>query len=162
MKKTAPRTGLPRELEWVERTSRVMDNAFRLPGTRFRFGLDPIIGLFPLLGDLVTFSISSMLVFTMVKRGISSRAAVKMLVNVAVDYIIGQIPLLGDLFDFGFKANTRNLEIMREYYEEGKHQGSGKRMAIGVLVVLVLVMVLFFALAIWLASWLLSALSVSF
>lgn len=112
------------ELEWVDRVVNVMDDRFRIPGTRIRFGLDALIGLVPWLGDAVSVGISGMLVMAMARHGASGMVLVKMIGNVIIDMIIGAIPLLGDLLDFSFKANRRNLRLLREHYEEGKHQGS--------------------------------------
>lgn len=126
-------------LKWVERVSNLMDNQFRLPGTSFRFGLDPIINFVPLLGDLSGFLISATLVLSMARHGVSGKVVILMVLNILLDAAIGAIPLIGWIFDFSFKANTRNINLLRKHYTEGKYQGSGK----GIIMIIVLVLIVF-------------------
>jgi hypothetical protein len=139
-----PNTHLPardiRELKWIEGVINVMDNRFRVPGTNIRFGLDPIIGLFPIVGEAVTFSISSILILSMVKYGVSRKVIIKMVGNVMIDAVVGSVPLIGDLFDVAYKANQRNYKLLKEHQLEGKHSGSGTGLLIGVGLVLFLLM----------------------
>lgn len=139
-------------LKNIERISRLMDSQFKIGG--FRFGLDPIINLVPFLGDGISLVISTLLVFTMRKHGASNKIMVKMALNVIVDAIIGAIPLIGWIFDFYFKANERNLRLLKEHYQEGKHVGSGKNIiwsiVIGLLVLLIVVIYLVWLLTTWL------------
>lgn len=113
-----------RELKWVEQVSTLLDTKFNVGG--FRFGLDPILNFFPVIGQTITFAISVLLVLIMFRNGVSSKAATKMLLNVIFDALIGAIPIAGNIFDFLFKANKRNIKLLKEYYYEGKHQGSAK------------------------------------
>jgi hypothetical protein len=117
-------------LRSVERIARLMDSQFRLPGTRFRFGLDPILGLLPVVGDLSSLAVSGMLLLTMMRHGASGAVVVRMAFNILLDTVIGSIPILGNLFDFAYKANERNLNLLRRHYTEGRHQGSGKGLAL--------------------------------
>lgn len=135
------RTPRNENLKWVDRIAKLMDNQFRFPGTNRRFGLDPILGLFPVVGDLASFSVSAMLILTMARYGASGKMVTLMLLNVAVDALFGSIPILGNIFDFAFKANERNVRMLREHYEEGKHQGSGKNIIVGVLIGIVVVFI---------------------
>src|SRR5690606_37854189 len=107
----------------IERFTKLLDSQFKIG--RFRFGLDPIINLVPFLGDGVTVIASCLLVFTMYQHGASGKLVVKMLLNILIDALIGAIPLIGWLFDFYFKANERNLQLLKEHYTEEKHKGSG-------------------------------------
>jgi len=116
-----------------------MDSQFRIPGTNFRFGLDPIIGLIPGLGDFATFIISGIMVLTLAKNGASGFVLARMILNVILDTLVGAIPILGDLFDFAFQANQRNLKLMKEHYQAGRHQGSALKVIIPVLIILFLV-----------------------
>lgn len=113
-------------LKWVDKIAQLMDSKFLIPGTKIRFGLDPIISLFPVVGDLVSYIISGVLINTMYRKGASQKLVVKMVINATIDLIIGSIPLLGSIFDVFYKSNTKNVQLLKEYYEEGKHQGSGK------------------------------------
>lgn len=136
------RTPHSERLKWVNYMAKLMDNQFRVPGTNWRFGLDPILGLLPVAGDLASFGVSAVLVMTMARHGASGKLVALMLLNLALDAIIGSIPLLGSIFDFAFKANERNVRLLRGHYEEGKYQGSGKGIIIGALLGVLLVFIL--------------------
>ena len=137
------------ELRFIERITRLMDSSFRIPGTSIRFGLDPILGLFPFIGDLVTYGISSMLVLAMVRKGAGGKVVMKMIWNITLDYLIGNVPILGYIVDFGYKANERNLKLMYEHFDEGKHQGSGWKYLFLILLVLISLTVVL-AVIVWL------------
>jgi len=132
-------------LLWVARVARLMDSQFQLPGTRFRFGLDPILGLLPIVGDLSTFAVSVALILTMMRHGAKGSVVVRMVLNVLIDTIVGAIPILGSIFDFAYKANDKNVRLLREHYVEGKYQGSGK----GIIALVFIGMLLFFGLLAW-------------
>ncbi len=102
------------KLRWVERISKLMDEQFSIKG--YRFGLDPILNFIPYFGDLAGFSVSLALIATMLKNGASKKVALKMFGNVLIDTVLGAIPILGFFFDFGFKANSRNIKLLREHY----------------------------------------------
>lgn len=133
-------------MEWLDRVSTLLDNRFRIPGTNIRFGADALIGLIPYFGDILSFGISSTLVLTMARKGASGMVLVKMVWNVIVDTLVGSIPILGDIFDVTFRANVRNLNLLKEHYEEGRHQGS----AWWVLVLIALVLIGVAALTVYL------------
>lgn len=113
-------------LRWVERIARLMDSQFRLPGTRFRFGLDPLLGLVPIVGDLSTTAVSVALLLTMLRYGASGAVVVRMALNILVDTVVGAVPVLGNVFDFAYKSNERNVALLRRHYAGGTHAGSGK------------------------------------
>jgi hypothetical protein len=114
-----------RSLKWVEEFSKYLDSKFIIPGTNIRFGLDPIMSLFPVVGDLMTFIISGVLIYTMHNHGASRKVVIKMIMNSTLDAIIGAIPLVGTVFDVFYRSNDRNVKLLKEHYLEGKHQGSG-------------------------------------
>lgn len=118
------------ELKWLDQVTGIMDTAFRVPGTNFRFGLDPILGLIPGVGDAVSFGISGALLLVMARHGVSRKVLMMMAGNILLDSTLGAIPIVGDLFDAGYKSNRRNLELLRKHYYEGKHQGKGTGLAI--------------------------------
>ncbi|MDO6392144.1 DUF4112 domain-containing protein [Pontibacter sp. BT731] len=136
------RTPRTENLKWVDRVTHLMDNQFRLPGTNWRFGMDPILGLFPVVGDLASFGVSAMLILTMARHGASGKMVTLMLLNIALDTLFGSIPILGNIFDFAFKANERNVRMLRAHYEEGKYQGSGKKIIVGVIIGIVVIGIL--------------------
>jgi hypothetical protein len=134
-----------KKLRWVESVSRLMDSKFRLPGTNFRFGLDPILGLVPFLGDVSTFAVSGALVLTMARHGASRNLVIRMVVNIILDLVIGSIPILGSIFDFAYKANDRNVRLLKAHYHEGKYQGSGT----GFLAAIIFIMMVAFGLVMY-------------
>lgn len=131
----------PRQLKQMDALARLMDSQFRLPGTNFRFGLDGILGLIPGAGDLSTFAVSGYMIWVMAHNGASGYVMARMILNVLLDALIGSIPVLGDLFDFAFRANTRNMQLMRQHYREGRHRGSAWKVIVPVLIALLLVIV---------------------
>ena len=129
----------PPSLQSFERISRLMDSKFEIPGTGIRFGLDPLFSLLPVLGDLITLGISSMLIYTMYNHGASRKVVIKMMLNAGLDTLIGSIPLVGTVFDVFYRANDRNVRLLREYYHEGKHQGSGTSLLVMMIVIAILI-----------------------
>ncbi len=112
-----------REIDpWMERLAWLMDRA--IPVGRRSFGLDPLIGLIPGLGDGLSGLVSMAIIVRAVQLGIPKATVVRMLVNVGVDSIFGAIPILGTIFDFAFKANSRNLQILRNTVH-GTHSHAG-------------------------------------
>ena len=101
-----------RRFRRLQRLARLLDSEFQLPGTRWRIGLDPLIGLVPGIGDTAGAAISLWLIAEAGRLGVPSATLLKMLLNVLVDTTVGSIPLLGDIFDAGYKANLRNLELL--------------------------------------------------
>ena len=126
-------------LKNIDRLAKLMDAQFRVPGTNFRFGLDGLLGLIPGAGDLSTLAVSGYLISIMAKNGASGNVIARMIVNVLIDAVLGAIPFIGDIFDFAFKANLRNMRLMREHYQEGRHRGGAWKVVVPVLIFLVLV-----------------------
>lgn len=105
----------PSQLERLKSLSRLLDSAIAIPGTRFRFGLDPVIGLVPGIGDVIGALFSAYIIYHAARMGAPRSTLVRMIANVGVDTLVGEIPLLGDLFDFGFKSNLRNLALLEDH-----------------------------------------------
>lgn len=127
------------QLQSFERISHLLDSKFQIPGTKVRFGLDPILSLMPVLGDLITLIISSMLIYTMHNHGASRKVVVKMMLNAGLDTAIGAIPLVGTVFDVFYRSNERNIKLLKEHYYEGKHQGSGTGLLLVIFLIAILV-----------------------
>src|SRR5690606_18667660 len=126
-------------LRGVEQIAKFLDSRFVIPGTNIRFGLDPILSLFPVLGDFVTFFISSALIYTMYNHGASVKVVIRMMLNATLDTIIGAIPVGGTIFDVFYRSNDRNVRLLKEHYFEGKHQGSGAGILILVATICIIV-----------------------
>lgn len=97
----------------VDRISKILDDLFKIPGTNISIGLDGIIGLIPGVGDGLTFLFSSFIVYKAAIIGMPKAILARMTFNVLVDGILGAVPFIGDVFDFVWKANTKNLSLMR-------------------------------------------------
>lgn len=127
-------------IKWIERFATLLDSRFLFPGTKIRFGLDPLFSLFPVLGDLITYVISGALIYSMYNHGASRNVVIKMVLNSTFDAVIGTIPVIGTIFDVFYRANDRNVRLLREHYLEGKHQGSGNGLlAITVIIAIIIV-----------------------
>ncbi len=108
-------------LRWL---ARLMDAQFVLPGTRFRFGVDALIGLAPVAGDVLTGLLSLYVVWEARNLGAPPALLARMLGNVAIEVAGGAVPVLGDLFDAAFKANLRNVALLEGWMARGR-QGFG-------------------------------------
>ena len=106
------------EVRRLEQLARAMDSMFALPGTSFRIGLDGIIGLIPGIGDTAGAAIALYLVYAAHRLGAPKSLIARMLWNVGIDTVIGAVPVAGDLFDFAWKANRRNMDLLRRHLRE--------------------------------------------
>jgi Domain of unknown function (DUF4112) len=102
----------------------LMDGVLRVPGTKFRFGLNSLIGLPPAAGDAMLTAISLWIVWQGSKLGLPREKIVRMLGNVAIEAALGSVPVLGDLFDVIWKANLRNLAIIERHLAEERTKSS--------------------------------------
>ena len=100
----------------IERLARLMDSAIEVP-ILGRVGLDAVLGLFPFLGDATSAAVSLTLIARSLQFGIPRELVAKMLANVLMDVVLGAIPVVGDLADIWFRANVRNVALMREYLD---------------------------------------------
>lgn len=127
-------------LREVETLAWLLDNSIPVPGTGGRrFGIDAIIGLVPVVGDLVSGSIGLYVVWRASRMGLPRVVVVRMLANAALDLAIGSVPVLGDAFDLWFKANTRNLDLMRRHLERPDTSTRNEWLILAGLVAVVLV-----------------------
>lgn len=115
----------PRGLDALRRWARIFDSAFRIPGTRITFGLDPILGLIPGLGDVTSPVFSLFFLWHGLRLGVPKVVFARMVFNVLIDSAVGAIPLVGDLFDFGWKANAWNLALLERHAIPGRRPTSG-------------------------------------
>jgi len=104
--------------ERLERMTRLLDEAIRIPGTGWRIGADSILGLVPVVGDVLGLALSGFVVYEGVKIGAPRSLLLKMTGFAALDAVAGLVPLLGDLFDFAFKANRINARLLGDYLAE--------------------------------------------
>lgn len=107
--------GQSQRLAVLRHAARLLDSAFQVPGTSRRIGLDPILGLVPGIGDLVSPLFTIGIIWQARDLGVSRVVQMRMIVNVAIDMLVGLIPLIGDLFDFVWKANDKNLALLEAH-----------------------------------------------
>jgi hypothetical protein len=102
----------------VETLERVLERSFTVPGINRQVGLDAIVGLIPVAGDLVSAAVGLYLVWEARNLGMSKFQLARMTANVGFDSLVGAIPVAGDLFDFVFRSNSRNLKLIRRYLDK--------------------------------------------
>ena len=93
----------------------IMDEFLRLPGTKFRFGLDPILGLVPGIGDTASAIVSALALLQAARYGLPKVVLARMSLNILINELVGIIPGVGDAFSFWFKSNARNYRILQEH-----------------------------------------------
>ena len=136
----------------------LFDQAFRVPGTSWRFGLDAIIGLIPGAGDLVGSLVG--LYGILVARQLGAPASIqgRMLLNLGIDALVGAVPFLGDLFDFAFKAHVRNRVLLERWLQQPhRTQRASALSLIAILLGLLAILGGAIAITIWLVRWLFAA-----
>lgn len=104
-------------LRRVRAVAIVLDEAIRIPGTNIRFGIDPLVGLVPGLGDLLGAAASAYIILEAARAGAPASVLLRMALNVGIDTIVGSLPVLGDAFDFAWKSNTRNVRLLTRHIE---------------------------------------------
>jgi hypothetical protein len=102
----------------LDALAKLLDVAFILPGTNIRYGIDGLIGLIPVVGDIITTAISLWLVREARALGAPWHVTSRMLANVALDGVIGMVPVAGDAFDVMFRANVRNMRMLRRWMDK--------------------------------------------
>jgi hypothetical protein len=105
------RTQLLRRLEWL---TNILDDRYQVPGTKLRFGWDTLIGLIPIAGDGVTTLMSVYFMWEAHRIGISKWTLWRMLGNVGIDFVVGAVPLVGDIADVAWRANRKNLKLLKK------------------------------------------------
>ena len=123
-------------------------------GPNARFGLDPIVGMIPVIGDWIGAALSLYVVYEALRLGVAWLVLGRMLVNIAVETVIGVVPVLGDAFDFVWQANYRNLRLVEQYYHPRLRPRSMQSIAV-LFGVVVLIVVAGLVATVWLAVWVL-------
>lgn len=139
----------------LDKLSWILDAAFAIPGTRWRIGVDALLGLIPGVGDTVGAALSTYIIYTGARLGASKRTLLKMVGNVILESIIGLVPIVGDIFDIAWRANMRNVELLRTesrltVRSERSSQQVAFLLAAGAGIFLVLLLVISLFLVLWL------------
>ena len=106
------------ELRKLDRLAELMDNRFAIPGTSIRFGLDSLLGLLPGVGDTATLLVTLYLADRAKQYDLPGHLRARIYWNAFIDWAIGLVPFAGDIFDIGWKANVRNVALIRQYLQE--------------------------------------------
>lgn len=159
-----PRANLPTHsvssLKRLRQISHLLDNAIPIPFTKYRFGLDPILGLIPGGGDMAGGLMSVYIVFEAARMGVPSETLGKMGFNIAFDLLTGTVPVLGDLVDVTWKANSQNVSLLEEHVaslepaQVGTPQNKLRQrlVAVAVIVALIAMIVGIAALSVWVVT----------
>lgn len=126
-------------LKRLDRLAWLLDNSIRVPGTKWRIGIDGLIGLIPGLGDLLGALMSSYLVVEAARAGASVSLILRMGLNIVLETVVGVVPIIGDLFDFAFKANLRNVRLLRRHLDDPDRARSRNRLVLGLAALFVIV-----------------------
>ncbi|HKK92718.1 MAG TPA: DUF4112 domain-containing protein [Longimicrobiales bacterium] len=128
-------SSVPAELRRARSLAHILDDALRIPGTRIRFGLDPVLGLLPGVGDWISWLLSGHLLWCAWRLGVSASTLARMTGHVVLDAVFGVVPFVGDLFDVVWKANDRNLRLLeRHVAEPDRLRSESRALATAVLV----------------------------
>ncbi|WP_191965422.1 MULTISPECIES: DUF4112 domain-containing protein [Haloferax] len=115
---------IPEEtLERLRTVSHYLDNAIEIPGTNYRIGLDPILGLIPGVGDTTASALSAYILVEAAMLGAPRATLARMFGNVIVDTVFGSLPVVGDVFDVAWKANARNVRLLEDRFGELSNEG---------------------------------------
>lgn len=119
-----PRTDHEMAMARLDTLAKVMDSAFEIPGTGIRMGIDGLLGFVPVAGDVISSLVSSYVVWEARRLGAPKWLVARMMWNVGVDTVVGSVPVVGDAFDVMFRANRKNVALLRRHLERnGKLRG---------------------------------------
>jgi hypothetical protein len=143
--------------ERLNRLAWLLDSSIPIPGTGLSIGLDALIGLFPVLGDLIGVVLSGYIIAEAHRLGASRAVLARMAFNVAVEGIVGMVPVAGDVFDAGWKANQRNVRLLDAWLARRRKAERGSRLfmaglALGLLAFMAACVALAWLLLRWLAA----------
>jgi len=127
----------PARVERLRRLAVLLDDSIPIPGTRFRIGIESIVGLLPGAGDLAGGAFSLYILLQAARMGVPRPLLARMATNLVVDVVVGAVPILGDLFDAGFKANMRNLDLLERHAQRPVASTRSSRRFVALLAVLV-------------------------
>jgi hypothetical protein len=126
-------------LDALRAVSQLLDSAFVLPGTNYRIGLDPIMGLVPVVGDLISPLFTAGIIWQARDLGVPRVVQLRMILNVAIDALAGMFPVVGDLFDFAWKANVMNMALLEAHAVEERPATPGDWAFVAAMIALLLV-----------------------
>jgi hypothetical protein len=142
----------------LERLAHWLDSVFEIPGIRLRFGIDALLGLLPGVGDTASALASIYILQTAAKFGVSRMTIARMTVNIIVDLLVGAFPIVGDIFDVYWKANRKNVELLRCHLNanpiiERKLKRSDGLFVAGMIALIVVILIMSVAAAYFILTW---------
>lgn len=117
----ARRTVSSQDDPFIALVAKLMDTAFVVPGTNIRFGIDPLLGLLPGLGDSASALVSIVLILQSARHRVPKIVLARMAMNVLINTGLGAVPVVGDVFSVYFKSNIKNYELLRKHANTGRH-----------------------------------------
>lgn len=132
----------------LKKYAELLESKFNIPGTQFRFGLDPILNFIPGLGSYSGLILGLIFILMAHRQGVSGEVKIIMFRNILIDHILGSLPVAGYITDFFYKSNEKNMRLLEEHLLDEKHGGSGLYLI--VIFILITLAILFFTLIIFL------------
>lgn len=151
---------VPKELEDVAKLAKLMDSSIKIPLLNRTIGIEPLIGLIPVVGDAFGFVMEMFVMVVLLRNNGSGKVAAKMTLNILIDILLSFIPVLGNVLDFFVKTNERNLKLAIEHFQYGKNQGSAWTVIIPIVVSLIVVFTVIIAGFIYIVYYMLGRLGV--
>ena len=112
------REGVEAALARITAVAKLMDSLFAIPGTRIRLGVDSLLGLVPVVGDIASQAVAAYLIWEARKLGVPKFTLWRMVGNTLIDTVVGAVPFVGDAFDVAFRANMKNLRLLQRHLEK--------------------------------------------
>jgi len=126
----------------VQVLAKLLDNSISIPGTPWKIGFDPIVGLIPGIGDLIGAVLSGYIVLEAVRAEVPAFTLARMLANIGIDTVLGAVPAVGDLFDAAWKSNTMNVALLERHLAATGDAPPRRRNVLGLMAIAVIVLVL--------------------
>lgn len=147
------------QLESLKKYVELLESKFTIPGTRFKFGIDPILNFIPGLGSYSGLILGLIFIFLAHGKGVSGKVKVLMFKNLMIDHLLGSLPIAGYVTDFFYKSNVKNMRLLEEHFMEEKHTGSGWQLILIFLLISIAILIITVAVSIWLLTKLIAFIS---
>jgi hypothetical protein len=135
-----PDAKLPKDLVALRKFAFYMDEAFTIPGTNFKVGIDALLGLIPGVGDVIGAMLSTWIVIGALRHRVPARIILRMITNIGIDLIFGAVPVAGDVFDFMYEENVKNMRLLEKHRD--RHRPPRSTAAIAFVAACVVLLVL--------------------
>lgn len=135
-----PDERLPKDLVALRRFAYYMDEAFTIPGTPFKVGLDAVLGLIPGVGDVIGAVLSTWIVVGALRHRVPGRIIARMVLNIGIDLLFGSVPVAGDVFDFLYEENVKNMRLLEKHRDRRRPPRSMAAIALVASAIILLVL----------------------